>query len=378
MTSTDLRIPVLFITSSFGRTGSEVLLFSLLKGVDRTVIKPYLYCMQDGALLEELPADIPYFLPYYTRKRRGEKLKRSLLKRLKKDPFEYQLKAIQQKIKAEIWYLNTIVVDARVLKIGKQLGVKIVTHFHELPNAYRLIRQEHLKMIIDESDVCIGCSEIVCEKIRELGHRDVQLLYSFIDNDAIDKQLEKSTIGRVDLGLKDDTFIWIISGTAIYEKGLDYIPSILAALADEKFQLIWLGQSYEDGLFHYVRTLAEKRWPGKVMFTGALKDNYYQYLMLADGLLMPSREDSFSLVMLEAAYLGKPIVSFNSGGVKEFVDESRGIVADSWNAADLAEAMKEVMFSKKKDWSANDLSAFTLKHQIAHFHKLITGMISKG
>jgi len=372
MRNVDRPIPILFFTPAFGRTGSEVLLLYLLQGMDRKAIIPYLYSMQDGELLQELPVDVPYFLPYYTRKKRGEKLWRSLLKRLKKDPFEYQLKAIQKKIKADIWYINTIIVDSRVLEVGKQLGVKIVTHFHELPNAYRMIRQEHLQSIIDHSDMCIGCSKIVCEKIRDMGHRNVQLLYSFIDDEAIKPQVKKSTIVRSDLGIPDDTFVWVISGSVIYEKGLDYLLSILEAMQDEKFQIIWLGQRYENGLFYYIKTVTEKRWPGKLIFTGPLKEKYYQYLMLADGLLMPSREDSFSLVMLEAAYLGKPIVSFNSGGVKEFVDENRGIVVDSWNATDLAEAMKKVMHSKKKGWSANGISEFTLNHQINHFQELIT------
>jgi len=364
-------ISILFITSSFERTGSEVLLYNLIKGIDRKVIKPYLYAFRDGTLLKELPSDVAYFLPYYTRKRRREKLWRSFLKRLKKDPLEYQLNSIQKKVNAEIWYVNTIVVDSKVLRIAKQLGVKIITHFHELPNAYRLVRQEHLSMIIENSDVCIGCSQIVCSKIRELGHRNVKLLYSFIDNESIDERLQKSQLSKKDLGIDDDSFLWIISGTAIYEKGLDYVPSLLKELEGEKFRIIWLGQSYQDGLFHYVNTIVDKRWPGKVIFTGALYEQYYQYLMLADGLLMPSREDSFSLVMLEAAYLGKPIVSFNSGGVKEFVDGARGIVVDSWNAVDLANAMKKLMRSTRVNSKVGGIEIFTLAHQIQQFQTLI-------
>jgi glycosyltransferase involved in cell wall biosynthesis len=48
-------------------------------------------------------------------------------------------------------------------------------------------------------------------------------------------------------------------------------------------------------------------------------------------------------VTIEAAYLGKPVVSFNSGGVKEFIREGMGIVVDSWNDCDLIQAMLRVM-----------------------------------
>ncbi len=368
-------LSILFITASFDRTGSEMLLLNLIKGVDRRIVKSHLYCQEDGQLLAELPKEIAYFLPYYKRKKRKEKLWRSLLKRLKQDPFEYQLKSIQQRIKADIWYINTIVVDPRFLKIGKQLGVKIITHFHELPNAYRFITKVHLQSIIQNSDVCIGCSKIVCEKIRELGHKDVRLQYSFIDTEAIEQQLTKPVLSRDALGIPEHAFVWAISGRVTYEKGVDYIPAILAELADEDIRIIWLGNNSADGLGYYIETIAEKQWPGKMIFTGALKEQYYPYLMLADGLLMPSREDSFSLVMLEAAYLGKPIVSFNSGGVKEFVNPDKGIVVDSWNAADLVKAMRQVMHSGR-DVRARDVSfEFNLSYQISHFQQLIKELI---
>lgn len=368
-------ISVLFITASFNRTGSEVLLLNLLKGLDQQVIRPYLFCLEDGELLKELPKKIPYSLPYYTRKKRSEKLWRSVLKRVRQDPFEYQLKMIQRKIKADIWYINTIVVDPRFLTIGKQLGVKIVTHFHELSNAYRFITKTHLQLILENSDVCIGCSKIVCEKIRELGHPNVQLQYSFVDTALIDRQLAKPSLGREALGIPEDAFVWAISGTVTYEKGVDYLPSILGALTDENIRIMWLGKSPADGLGYYIEAVTEKQWPGKMIFTGGLKEQYYQYLMLADGLLMPSREDSFPLVMLEAAYLGKPIVSFNSGGVSELVSREKGVVVDSWNAIDLVEAMKKIMASGRSTIKRNVTLEFTMEKQIDHFQQLLTRLV---
>ncbi|MGV3764004.1 glycosyltransferase family 4 protein [Parapedobacter sp.] len=362
---------ILFFTSSSARTGSEVLLFSLLTGLDRDMVTPYVYSFKKGELLAELPDDIPYYLPYNKEKKWWKRIWRGVLKGLKIDPVAYQLRALQRKVKAAIWYVNTIVVDERVLTVGQQLGVRIVTHFHELSNAYRFIRKDHLKLIIRYSEVCIGCSKIVCEKIRDMGHENVRLQYSFIDEEAIQDQLENDGVSREELGISPEAFVWIISGTVTYEKGLDYIPYILAALEQENCCILWLGRIREDGLFHYVQSVVRKKWPGKVIFTGELKERYYGSIALGDGLLMPSREDSFSLVMLEAAYLGKPIVSFNSGGVSEFVNEARGIVVDSWNATDLAEAMKEVMARKLNNDSVGCDFEFTKRRQLASFHKLI-------
>ncbi|WP_353124360.1 glycosyltransferase family 4 protein [Parapedobacter pyrenivorans] len=362
---------ILFFTSSSARTGSEVLLFSLLTGLDRDTVTPYVYSFKKGELLAELPGDIPYYLPYSKEKKWWKRVWRSVLKGLNIDPVVYQLRALQRSVKAAIWYVNTIVVDERVLTLGQQLGVRIVTHFHELSNAYRFIRKDHLKLILRHSEVCIGCSNIVCEKIRDMGHENVLLQYSFIDESAIDQQLENGEISREELGISPEVFVWVISGTVTYEKGLDYLPQILTALERENCCILWLGRINEDGLYHYVQSVVQKRWPGKVIFTGELKERYYQFIKLGDGLLMPSREDSFSLVMLEAAYLGKPIVSFNSGGVNEFVNEARGIVVDSWNATDLAEGMKKVMARRLNNDSISHDFEFTKWKQLVHFHNLI-------
>ena len=49
------------------------------------------------------------------------------------------------------------------------------------------------------------------------------------------------------------------------------------------------------------------------------------------------------MVNLEAAHLGIPVVSFNSGGVVEVIKDGSGVVVDSWNVCDLAAAMSQTM-----------------------------------
>jgi len=363
---------ILFVTPFFGKTGSEVMLLNLLKSLNRELIEPHLFSMQDGELLHELPADIKYYLPYNTRKNKREKFLNSILKRRKILPLEYQLKKIQKSIRAEIWYINTIVIDPIFLRLAKLMKVKIITHFHELPNAYRFISEDHLKLIIGASDICIGCSSVVCEKIEELGHKNVQLLHSFIDTKLIEKQKRlTSNDVKKELKVSPNDFVWLISGSVTYDKGVDYLPEILNCLENEKLIIIWLGKCHKDGLLYYVQTILENKWPEKVLFLDALKDNYYDYLASADGLLMLSRQDSFPLVMLEANYLGIPIVSFNSGGVNELINESNGIVVNSWNAIDLASAMKQMMKEKIKPAIKSKDFKYSIEKQIDHFHNII-------
>jgi len=61
-------------------------------------------------------------------------------------------------------------------------------------------------------------------------------------------------------------------------------------------------------------------------------DNTVDIYPIFDIFLLPSREDPFPLVCLEAAAAGLPIVCFKeSGGMAEFVGDDAGIVISDFN-----------------------------------------------
>jgi glycosyltransferase involved in cell wall biosynthesis len=80
-----------------------------------------------------------------------------------------------------------------------------------------------------------------------------------------------------------------------------------------------------------------------VLFLGQKKDDdYYNHMNIMDGFVLTSREEPFGMVVVEALALGKPVVSFNAGGVAEIVTNDVGTIVNSWNVLDLANAMQHV------------------------------------
>jgi glycosyltransferase involved in cell wall biosynthesis len=71
--------------------------------------------------------------------------------------------------------------------------------------------------------------------------------------------------------------------------------------------------------------------------------DYFDYLDGADAVVMTSWDESLSMVILEAAALGKPFVSFASGGPQEIFRTGMGAIIQSWDPRDLASAMLRVM-----------------------------------
>src|SRR5690606_28873921 len=254
-----------------------------------------------------------------------------------------------------------------------KLDVKIVTQFHELLHAYTFVRKEELRRIISYSDTCIACSPEVREKIMRMGHRDVRIQHSFIDTALIKTDPERVKDLKARLGILPSDFVWVVSGVATYMKGLDRILPILQAFQDRPVKVVWIGRLLDDGLEYYTTRVAENKYPGKLIFTGALAKDYYNHMALANGFLLLSREESFSLTMVEAAYLGLPIVAVNAGIAATFVREGMGKIVDGCHPSDITEAMEWVHNLQSPDRHLLQQSSlpYTVQYQLPLFEMLI-------
>ena len=336
MTNTKQRI--LFFTPYATRTGSEMMLLYILQHIDRSCFEVGVVSFADGELLKEIPADIQIFII---------PRKFSFLQKIKyhlgANPVLTGIRNVSKAFKADIWYLNTIMMP-ETLQIAREQGVKLITHFHELPLTYAYLSGADFKNIVDYSDVLIGCSGVTCTAIKNAGGKKVELLYSFINSEKIETSSAASAEIRKNLGIPKDSFVWILSGVTSERKGFDFLPDITEALNDPNVHLVWVGDQLDDGLVYYTLESCRNMTSGtKIHFPGKQTEQYYNYLNMGDGFLLTSRQDPFPLVMIEAAYLGKPIVSFPSGGVAEFVEEGMGVVTEDLSVKQMVAAMRDVM-----------------------------------
>ena len=78
----------------------------------------------------------------------------------------------------------------------------------------------------------------------------------------------------------------------------------------------------------------------KVSFTGLLEgQKLADELASGDFLVMSSNYENMPVVILEALASGLPVVSTNVGGIKEMIDETKGILVEPRNKEALAEAI---------------------------------------
>lgn len=363
---------ILFITQDLGRTGSEMVLWYLLINLDKEKYAIFVFCIRKGALYDVLPGHIEKEIMYKSSPEWSDRAFRRWIKLFGIHPLTYQLNKIQKQFKADIWYVNTIAVP-EVFEIAKHRDIKMITHIHEFLYAFSEIKGKILQRAISYSDAWIGCSDMVCEKITDLDGANVALQYSFIDTDTIHTNLVKIAAIKKKLGILPSDFVWVVSGGTKYMKGLDQVLPILDHFKDEPLKIIWIGPQLNNALEFYVRTVAERKYPGRLIFTGALSEDYYNYMSAANGLLLLSREETFSLVMVEAAYLGLPVAAFDIGIARQFLQADMGIVAENGNLNQLMAGMEKIhktpFFNKQRLRDA--AKVYSAEHQLPVYEQLM-------
>ena len=127
-------------------------------------------------------------------------------------------------------------------------------------------------------------------------------------------------------------------------------------IVDEKgidFQCTLIGEGID---FEMMKQKAESlQLINKVSFTGLLEGQALaDELSSGDFLVLSSNYENMPVVILEALASGLPVVSTNVGGIKEMIDETKGILVEPRNQEALAEAIIK-MIETYKNYNATYL-----------------------
>ena len=138
----------------------------------------------------------------------------------------------------------------------------------------------------------------------------------------------------------------IIGGVGViaWNKGTDLFVAVAnrirQLLPRQQLRFIWMGQENQPEVRRLLEQDIERAGlSGVVILPGPTHDprRFFESLSL---FLLPSREDSWPLVMLEAAGAGVPIVCFQrSGGAEEFVASGGGTAVPYLDVEAMAQAV---------------------------------------
>lgn len=146
---------------------------------------------------------------------------------------------------------------------------------------------------------------------------------------------------RPDETRRDPSIFVVTSGATrvTARKGLRYLVEAVAMLAPQypELRLDILGDGDEKETLEAL--VAERKIDNVVRFLGRIpREETYRYYQRADLFVLPSANEGMSNAMLEALASGLPIITTDTGGTKELVEDGvNGLIVRMKDAHDIAE-----------------------------------------
>lgn len=220
---------------------------------------------------------------------------------------------------------------------------------------YPVMRKKTLIALAEVSSI-IAVSNALKSRIVELGFPPDKVIV--ISSGFVKERFEvlEREAARQKLGFCDHGRVVLFVGNLVEIKGLNVLLEATAKLRNrlKNIQLILVG----DGpLEHELKAEAIKLglddaifWAGRIP-----NEQVSQFMGACDVLVLPSLDEGFGIVCLEALACGRPVAASKVGGIPEIIDDPEyGILVEPGNPQALASAIHEVL---QRKWNTGRLSA---------------------
>ncbi|WP_448614619.1 glycosyltransferase [Modestobacter sp. URMC 112] len=231
--------------------------------------------------------------------------------------------------KTEVWHGFL----AKFSSLGRDRW--IVAVHNPIPRGERLFGRLRTALI-NMSDVVVhlspGQAQELLANSRVRGRRSVAIANG-IETDGLLRALGDRGVRR------SATPVVVFVGRITEQKGLDVMLTALLQCTDLDWRVMIAGDGPQRGALEAgdaARELgARVTWLGSVPVADAL--------IQGDALILPSRNEAYPLVLLEAAIAGLPIIATDVGAVSSIMDRAVGLVCPPNDALALGAAVRELL-----------------------------------
>lgn len=341
---------ILFIGHDASLTGAPILLLNLLKLLKNDPSIHFDICLQRGGPLlndyrnlgnvsvlrlpkEKIPFVILYKIIDYV-------VSRFRISQLRERLIEYDL------------IFNNTVANGRLLD---QLSIKnllVFTYIHELETVLDYYKKSRdTPLTFGRSNWIISPSNAVSLNLQNnhgiKADSILPLAYYFPLSDQSLSDNKKSSRETFCKKWNIDTNKLLIvgAGTVTRRKGTDLFVKIASLLKEvnKDLHFVWIGDFVDATLKMEIdHLMKEEGLSNRITFTGPLAPDPAMFLPF-DLFLLPSREDPYPLVVLEAASHGIPAICFkHNGGIAEFVGDDAGWSLDDLSDTELSDILVKI------------------------------------
>lgn len=182
-------------------------------------------------------------------------------------------------------------------------------------------------------DAIISVANTLRESILRHFGKESHVVHNLVGNEFFYKPSQPTEKLRI-----------VATGSLIKRKGFDLLIDALGDMKDtkDKWQLTILGEGEERvALQSKIDSLGLS---SNIILAGRKgKNEIVSYLQNSDVFVLPSRNENFSVAVLEALACGLPVIASICGGIRECINERNGLLFPVDDKAELVRSLRYVL-----------------------------------
>lgn len=215
-------------------------------------------------------------------------------------------------------YLN-ISYNAVSLKIKYNLPLVAIEHWSEInkdiliPKVLKLGNSTYHYV-----DQLICVSESLKQMVKKHFNQDSIVVHNMIAKSFCNPNFDSITNKKIQ---------FVATGSLVYRKGFDLLPKAFSMLnlPNEQWELTIIGEGNEYG--NLTQQIHSTSLQNNIHLVGIkTKEQIAEILKNSSIFLLPSRNENFSVAVLEALACGLPVIASICGGIRECINETNGLL----------------------------------------------------
>lgn len=155
-------------------------------------------------------------------------------------------------------------------------------------------------------------------------------------------------------------------------KGLDVFIKLSQCLPADLYKIVLVGTSAD----------IDVQLPDNIVSIHRTQNQHQlaELYTMSDVFVIPTREENYPTVNLEALSCGTPVITFSTGGSSEMLDDKTGIVVDVDDVEAIKKAIVDVCEKKKcgdRDYIIKYSKKFDMQDRFTEYIELYSGIIKE-
>ena len=322
------------VSHEASRTGAPRTVIDILRGLEGLDAERMLVHRWGGPLASQMDAAADRHLHEPLRRVRAQLRNHRRTRRLAVPVETFAASLVLRRFRPELVWCNTSL-SACYVRPAQRAGIPVVLHVHELGELAGPVLDRYGLTGVGSGGLrgvtVVACSDACAQSTAALLGVDsdaVTVLHSAVDTAVL---IPPAAVPGVH---KSGPIEVVACGLANHGKGVDLFleaARITRRAQGDRIRFTWVGKFDRD---------PREPQDTNVRFVGEQADAT-AWIGGADIFVLPSRADAFPLVVLEAMALGRPVVAFDVGGVRQQLGDT-GVLVPPGDPAGLSSAIRQL------------------------------------